>query len=172
MSSPQLRMWVAACSPTDRDLALSGRRTPLVDTNFLQPTVGFSSVGSAAGCSRIWSTDWIRNPDLQIRRILAAYEMSSSLPHDSEPAVSTYTDIEFDDLQPEYVVDADMIAPTYVKIDDVPTQQIIDTATRIVTNRHTCRHDRLVRTRIPHVSRARIRTNRKEYSRENRSSLD
>ena len=82
---------------------------------------------------RIWSTDWIRNPELQIRRILAAFELASSQPFELEPVVAINTDIEFDDLQPEYVVDADTKAPTYVRIEDVPTQQIIDTAIRIVT---------------------------------------
>jgi len=82
---------------------------------------------------RVWSTDWIRNPDLQIRRIFAAYEMASTQPYESKTAVLANADIEFDDLQPEYVIDADTKAPTYLKIDDVPTQQIIDTAIRIVT---------------------------------------
>lgn len=82
---------------------------------------------------RVWSTDWIRNPDLQIRRVLAAYEMASTQAYESELAVKANADTDFDDLQPEYVIDADTKAPTYLKIDDVPTQQIIDTAIRIVT---------------------------------------
>lgn len=82
---------------------------------------------------RVWSTDWIRNPDSQIRRMLAAYEIASKQPYESETTLLANADIDFDDLQPEYVVDAGTKASTYLKIDDVPTQQILDTAIRIVT---------------------------------------
>jgi len=82
---------------------------------------------------RLWSTDWIRNPDLQIRRILAAYEAALSQVSNFDPSALTTADIEHDDLQPKYVIDSETKAPTYVKIDDVPSQQIIDTATRIVS---------------------------------------
>jgi very-short-patch-repair endonuclease len=82
---------------------------------------------------RVWSTDWIRNPDLQIQRILSVYEQVAAIPPDIAPASAAKTETEFEDLQPQYVADDTSKTPTYLKIEDVPTQQIIDTASRIVT---------------------------------------
>lgn len=82
---------------------------------------------------RVWSTDWIRNPDLQIQRILSIYEQVAAIPPDLAPTTVSRPEPEFEDLQPQYVADDTSKAPTYLKIEDVPTQQIIDTALRIVT---------------------------------------
>ena len=82
---------------------------------------------------RVWSTDWIRNPDLQIQRILSVYEQVAAIPPDLAPAPAEKPEADFEDLQPQYVVDDTSKTPTYLKIEDVPTQQIIDTASRIVT---------------------------------------
>jgi very-short-patch-repair endonuclease len=82
---------------------------------------------------RVWSTDWIRNPDLQIKRILATYEQVAAIPPDLGPTATARPEPDFDDLQPQYVADDTSKTPTYLKIEDVPTQQIIDTSSRIVT---------------------------------------
>ena len=82
---------------------------------------------------RVWSTDWIRNPDLQIQRILSMYEQVAAIPPDLAPAPSARPELEFEDLQPQYVAGDTSKKLTYLKIEDVPTQQIIDTASRIVT---------------------------------------
>jgi very-short-patch-repair endonuclease len=82
---------------------------------------------------RVWSTDWIRNPQIQIQRILAAYQQASSELPENFLEVRKQQDLEFADLQPEYVAEASLNAPTYLKIDDVPTNHINETAVRIVT---------------------------------------
>lgn len=82
---------------------------------------------------RVWSTDWVRNPQLQIQRILAAYQQASTETPESRLETNTQSEAEFEDLQPEYIAEADVIAPTYLKIDDVPTTLITETALRIVT---------------------------------------
>ena len=82
---------------------------------------------------RVWSTDWVRNPQLQIQRILAAYQRASTDTPESTLAANKQPEAEFEDLQPEYVAEANVIAPTYLKIDDVPMDHITDTAVRIVT---------------------------------------
>lgn len=82
---------------------------------------------------RVWSTDWIRNPDLQIQRILSVYEQVAAIPPGLVPAPAARPEPEFEDLQPQYLADDTSKTPTYLKIEDVPTEQIIDTALRIVT---------------------------------------
>jgi very-short-patch-repair endonuclease len=82
---------------------------------------------------RVWSTDWVRNPQLQIQRILAAYQQASTDTPESTLAANKQPEAEFEDLQPEYVAEANVIAPTYLKIDDVPMDHITETAVRIVT---------------------------------------
>ncbi len=54
---------------------------------------------------RVWSTDWIRNPDLQIQRILAAYEQVAAIPPDLAPTATAWPEPDFDDLQPQYVAE-------------------------------------------------------------------
>jgi very-short-patch-repair endonuclease len=82
---------------------------------------------------RVWSTDWIRNPELQIQRILSVYEQVAVIPPDLAPVPAARPEPEFEDLQPLYVADDTVKTPTYLKIEDVPTQQIIDVSLRIVT---------------------------------------
>lgn len=82
---------------------------------------------------RVWSTDWIRNPNRQIERILSVYEQVASIPPDLALTAVARPEPEFEDLQPQYVADDTSKTPTYVKIEDVPTQQIIDTTSLIVT---------------------------------------
>ena len=57
----------------------------------------------------------------------------AAIPPDLTPAPAARPEPEFEDLQPQYVADDTSKTPTYLKIEDVPTQQIVDTASRIVT---------------------------------------
>jgi very-short-patch-repair endonuclease len=82
---------------------------------------------------RVWSTDWIRNPDLQIKRILSEYAQVAAIPPNLASTLNSKPEPEFKDLQPQYVADDNSKTPTYLKIEDVPMQQIIDNASRIVT---------------------------------------
>jgi len=82
---------------------------------------------------RVWSTDWIRNPDAQLQRILSAYEQASSVPLDSEFAAIEHVDIEFEDLQPTYIAQEETTVRSYQKIEDVPNEQITEVSIRILT---------------------------------------
>ena len=82
---------------------------------------------------RVWSTDWVRNPQFQIQRILASYQQASTAAPESTLEADKKPETEFEDLQPEIVAEANVVAPTYLKIDDVPTSYIAETAVRIVT---------------------------------------
>ncbi|MBL8888653.1 MAG: DUF4011 domain-containing protein [Planctomycetaceae bacterium] len=93
---------------------------------------------------RVWSTDWIRNPDLQIQRILSAYEQASASYADFASSTAGRVEPEFEDLQPQYVADDTSKPLIYQKIEDVPTEQIIDTALRIVTRVGTISWSELV----------------------------
>lgn len=93
---------------------------------------------------RIWSTDWIRNPDLQIQRILSIYEKVAAIPPELVPNQVSKNDPEFEDLQPHYVFEDTSRATTYLKIEDVPTQHIVDTTLRIVTRSGTVDWSELV----------------------------
>jgi hypothetical protein len=64
---------------------------------------------------------------------LAAYQQASTDTPESTLAANKQPEAEFEDLQPEYVAEANVIAPTYLKIDDVPMDHITETAVRIVT---------------------------------------
>jgi hypothetical protein len=57
----------------------------------------------------------------------------AAIPPDLAPAPAARPEPEFEDLQPQYVADDTSKMPTYLKIEDVPTQQIIDVSLRIVT---------------------------------------
>jgi very-short-patch-repair endonuclease len=82
---------------------------------------------------RVWSTDWIRNPNLQIQRILSIYNQIVELPPELISSPVTRPEPEFEDLQPKYRAEDTTITPTYLKIEDVPAQHIIDTTLRIVS---------------------------------------
>ena len=82
---------------------------------------------------RIWSTDWIRNPDIQLQRILAAYEQASSMPLDAALVPGQRIDVDFDDLQPTLVTQESTSVRTYQRIEDVPSDEIAETSIRILT---------------------------------------
>jgi very-short-patch-repair endonuclease len=82
---------------------------------------------------RVWSTDWIRNPQLQLQRILASYQQASAEISDSSLTAKKQPEPEFEDLQPEFLAEANQVMPTYLKIDDVPISHIMETTVLIVT---------------------------------------
>jgi very-short-patch-repair endonuclease len=82
---------------------------------------------------RVWSTDWIRNPDIQISRILFAYEQASASQVEAGSSTALSSEAEYEDLQPQYVADDTAKMPIYQKIEDVPAEQIVDIALRIIT---------------------------------------
>jgi len=71
---------------------------------------------------RIWSTDWVRDPQRQLNRIVAAYDaaVSSAVEADALPhRRPNDTDGRDDDLQPRYVNHAESAAYTFSSIDEV-----------------------------------------------------
>jgi very-short-patch-repair endonuclease len=78
---------------------------------------------------RIWSTDWVRNPERQINRVMAAYEEALSLA-DSPPIDTAKTDTDKgSDAPPEEPVILKIAADTsrraaYANIDAVPEDAI------------------------------------------------
>lgn len=83
---------------------------------------------------RVWSTDWVHNPDIQIQRILSCYEQAISIPPDQVLSSPIKPELDFDDLQPIKVSDAAILHATYVKIEDVPTH-VIDNMLNDIVNR-------------------------------------
>jgi very-short-patch-repair endonuclease len=81
---------------------------------------------------RIWSTDWIRNSDRQIERVLAAYERASTLnsirPAPPEPSI----DDDLDDLQPRIEVPVVATGPIFKSIKDVPEEHLRRTFQAVV----------------------------------------
>jgi very-short-patch-repair endonuclease len=84
---------------------------------------------------RVWSTDWVRNPQRQLDRILAAYEVAvpsaggvdSLLPGKSEEG-----DKHDDDLQPRFVDYSEPAGRTFTNIDDVPDGRIRESAKAVI----------------------------------------
>lgn len=81
---------------------------------------------------RVWSTDWIRNPEAQIQRILAEYQQAGTTPLETDLPLAMHSP-DFDDLTPEIVEDEESHVHSYKKIDDVPSGHIVEIATRILT---------------------------------------
>jgi very-short-patch-repair endonuclease len=81
---------------------------------------------------RVWSTEWVRKPQLQIQKILTSYQQASSGLPDIALIGNKEPETEFEDLQPKYVADVNVTAPTFLKIDNVPVDRIIETAERIL----------------------------------------
>ena len=73
---------------------------------------------------RIWSTDWIRNPDRQIERILATFERVSTSTSASVARVEPTLDDEFDDLIPRIEVQVAARGPAFKAIKDVPEEYL------------------------------------------------
>jgi very-short-patch-repair endonuclease len=82
---------------------------------------------------RVWSTDWIRNPEIQIQRILSVYEQVVTLAPEVSSTNLSKPEPDFEDLQPHYVAsETTLKSPAYNKIEDVPKLQVVETAMRIL----------------------------------------
>jgi superfamily I DNA and/or RNA helicase len=81
---------------------------------------------------RVWSTDWIRNPETQIQRILTEYQQAGSTPLESDLPIDIHFP-DFDDLMPKIVEDEESQVHSYKKIDEVPSKHIVEIAIRILT---------------------------------------
>ncbi len=83
---------------------------------------------------RIWSTDWIRDPDRQIDRIIGEYDAAVAIsPPIYEPHVSTE---EYDELEPQFVEKRSAAKPElpyFGSIDEVPSTVIQTTAAYVLT---------------------------------------
>lgn len=93
---------------------------------------------------RIWSTDWVRNPNAQIQRILTAYEQAIALPLDSAWSASEVDSPKLDDLQPEYPSREEHTVRTYFNIDEVPEHEIAEASLRILARTGTVDRSDLV----------------------------
>jgi len=96
---------------------------------------------------RVWSTDWVRNPERQLDRIFAAYELAVSRPaSDPSPVTHRDDDTDTDDtLQPRYVENAPSSKKTYASIDVVPHGQILTSAKFVLLRLGAIEHDDLVK---------------------------
>jgi len=73
---------------------------------------------------RIWSTDWIRNPERQLDRVLAAYERVSTA-HSTRPlAVDSMEEDDLDDPVPQIEVAEGPTGPVFKTIRDVPEDHL------------------------------------------------
>ena len=82
---------------------------------------------------RVWSTDWVRNPNAQLQRILTAYEQALAVPFTPDWTASKVDSPEFDYLQPEYQNREEPTVRTYLNIDEVPENEIAEVSLRILS---------------------------------------
>lgn len=81
---------------------------------------------------RIWSTDWIRNPERQIDRMLATYERSITA-HTVRPTDGETTpDEDLADLTPRFEVPQETVGQVFRAIKDVPENHLRETFQIIV----------------------------------------
>ena len=115
---------------------------------------------------RIWSTDWVRDPDRQIDRVLLEYDaaLSAAPPPHADPEEPDEEDAE---PQPQFVEKPSAPTPVRVhagNIDDVPDRAIGQTAVYVLTQAGAMSFEDLVRQtsrelgfgRLGHRIRARI----------------
>ena len=81
---------------------------------------------------RIWSTDWIRNPERQIDRVLAAYEQASTARAVRSTDYETATDADLADLTPRIEASRDTVGQVFKAIKDVPEPHLRETFQNIV----------------------------------------
>ncbi|EMB17485.1 DNA helicase [Rhodopirellula europaea 6C] len=95
---------------------------------------------------RVWSTDWVRNPDRQIERILEAYEKSLLSPINAKQ--DSQDDVE-EDLEPTFIQKEDdqqrRAKLSFDSIDEVPDDAIHLAATYVLTQAGAMTVDDLVR---------------------------
>lgn len=81
---------------------------------------------------RIWSTDWIRNPDRQIDHVLAAYERASAANSTRPSADEAAIDEDLDGLQPRFERPQNVTGPVFKAIKEVPDHHLRETFQSIV----------------------------------------
>ena len=95
---------------------------------------------------RIWSTDWIRDPDRQINRVMDEYHAAVTM---SPPSYLPFAeDDEEDEFQPEYIETASTSKPpahSFGSIDEVPDAVIQSTATYVLTQAGAMAFDDLIK---------------------------
>jgi very-short-patch-repair endonuclease len=95
---------------------------------------------------RVWSTDWVRNPETQMQRIMDAYD--AAVAGHANPKTN-YAEFDDDDLEPEIVEpapDVDVVATkTYANIDEVPSTDILERAQSILVQAGATGHEDLMR---------------------------
>jgi very-short-patch-repair endonuclease len=80
---------------------------------------------------RVWSTDWIRSPERQLECILSAYEQVISAAETAAQSVNRAASTEIDDedgLAPRYLREDQDARRKYDRIDDVPIEEISESA--------------------------------------------
>ena len=95
---------------------------------------------------RVWSTDWIRNPERQLQRIVSEFEkvISDSERHATTLDATPESDVPDDDLTPRIVNHSRSVGPTFSKIEDVPDGQIRESAAVVLTRAGATDWDDLV----------------------------
>lgn len=73
---------------------------------------------------RIWSTDWIRNPERQLDRVIAAYERASTAYSVRPVEIDPADDDELDDPVPQIEVAEGPTGPVFKAIKDVPEDHL------------------------------------------------
>lgn len=81
---------------------------------------------------RIWSTDWIRNPDRQIERVLAVFERTSAIHASPDADRKSTADADLEDLIPRIELPQNATGPVFNAIKDVPESHLRETFQRIV----------------------------------------
>ena len=100
---------------------------------------------------RVWSADWVRRPDNQLERIIAAYEQSIAPDAERPPTVhqpSTTEPPAASDLDPQIIVRNDneiFLTKTFEKIDDVGDGDIRRVATHLLRRGGGMSEDDLIR---------------------------
>ena len=95
---------------------------------------------------RVWSTDWIRNPERQLQRIVSEFEkvISDSERHETTLDATPESDLPDDDLTPRIINHSRSAGPTFSKIEDVPDGQIREFAAVVLTRAGATDWDDLV----------------------------
>ena len=93
---------------------------------------------------RVWSTDWVRQPERQVERILKAYEQASVVTECPLPKADVSEDVD-QDLQPQFVQQSARVAKTFNSIDEVSSSQIKTILSDIVRGAGATPEDDLLR---------------------------
>ncbi len=99
---------------------------------------------------RVWSTDWVRDPDRQIKRIVAAYEEQLGRVDDEEPAPESDSLPSRDDTEQERPVlrirsaDIESGYDTYSDIDEVPSEALQEVISELLQRFGQTNRDELI----------------------------